>query len=240
MKFLCIVPIFNEESKLKNLIDEIKIFKEKDKVVDFLLINNGSTDNSKEQILSSKIKYLSFKKNYGVGFALIKGLEFALENNYNYIIHLAGNGKMDPNQITKFKEKILNEKFQFVSGSRFLESGDYSSNPAGRIIMIKILSLFISMLYFRKITDATCGFRAFDTNLFKKELYFLNNKKFYKYRYEYYTIGKILQNKEINFTEIPVNMRYTKKNYSKIIPIIDWTIIILGWLEARFDGRKIF
>ena len=85
---------------------------------------------------------------------------------------------MDPNQITKFKEKILNEKFQFVSGSRFLESGDYSSNPAGRIIMIKILSLFISMLYFRKITDATCGFRAFDTSLFKKELYFLNNKNF--------------------------------------------------------------
>ena len=35
-------------------------------------------------------------------------------------------------------------------------------------------------------------------------------------------------------------MRYTKKNYSKIIPNIDWTIIILGWLEARFDGRKIF
>ena len=67
MKFLCIVPIFNEESKLKNLIEEIKIFKEKDNVVDFLLINNGSTDNSEEQILSSKIKYLSFKKNYGVG-----------------------------------------------------------------------------------------------------------------------------------------------------------------------------
>ena len=122
----------------------------------------------------------------------------------------------------------------------FLKAEIINSNPAGRIIMIKILSLFISMLYFRKITDATCGFRAFDTSLFKKELYFLNNKKFYKYRYEYYTIGKILQNKEIKFTEIPVNMRYTKKNYSKIIPIIDWTIIILGWLEAKFDGRKIF
>ncbi len=240
MKFLCIVPIFNEESKLKKLINEIKVFNEKEKDVDFLLVNNGSTDKSKNIIIDSNIEFLSFKKNFGVGYALIKGYEIALNRNYKYVIHLAGNGKMDPNQISEFKKKLVDEKFNFVSGSRFLKNGNFSSNPISRIIMIKILSFFISILFSRKITDATCGFRAFEANIFKKNYKYFFNKKFYKYRYEYYSIGKILKNKDFYFTEIPINMRYTKKNYSKIVPIIDWFLIISGWIEARFDGKEIF
>jgi len=40
-------------------------------------------------------------------------------------------------------------------------------------------------------------------------------------------------------TEIPVTMNYPKKNYSKIKPVIDWIPIILGWIEARLDGKRI-
>ena len=46
-------------------------------------------------------------------------------------------------------------------------------------------------------------------------------------------------NKKIKFTEIPVTMIYTKKNYSKIRPIIDWIPLIFGWIEALIDGKKI-
>ena len=239
MKFLCIVPIFNEESKLKDLINKIKSTKNDLNDVDFLLINNGSTDNSSNLIYSSNINFISFEKNYGVGFALIQGLKYALKNQYKFLVHLAGNGKMDPAEIINFKNKILNEKFNFVSGSRFLPNGNYSSNPISRIIMIKILSFFISLLYRKKITDATCGYRAFDIELFRKQIELFENKKFYKYRYEYYSIGKVLLNKKVKFTEIPVSMNYSKKNYSKIRPIIDWFLILSGWIEALIDGKRL-
>ena len=72
-----------------------------------------------------------------------------------------------------------------------------------------------------------------------KKKYKMVNRKFYTYKYEYYTYGKAILSNKVRFAEVPVNMRYTKSNYSKIKPIIDWLPIIFGWLEARFDNKKI-
>ena len=114
MKFLCIVPIFNEESKLKALLEEIVIFRKKNLNLDFLLINNGSTDKSLEIIKKYDFRVISFDKNYGVGFALIQGLSIAIKEDYNFVIHLAGNGKMDPMQIELFLEKVIQEQYNFI------------------------------------------------------------------------------------------------------------------------------
>ena len=184
-------------------------------------------------------RVISLNENYGVGYALIQGLKVAIKENYQYLIHLAGNGKMDPMQIDEFKNKILNESYNYVNGSRFLEKNSSKSNPIGRILMIRILSFIVSIIYNQKVTDATCGFRCFEVNLLKDHFEFLNKKKFYTYKYEYYTYGKVLLSNKVRFSEVPVEMRYTKKNYSKIKPVIDWFPIIFGWLEARFDNKKI-
>ena len=238
MKFLCIVPIFNEESKLKTLLYEITLYSKKNKDVHFLLINNGSTDNSFNLLKLSGISLISFKKNLGIGFALIQGLKIAIKKNFNFIIHLAGNGKMIPSQIDLFKKKIK-KGYNFVNGSRFLNKKDHKSNPLIRIILIKTLSLFISFIYNKKITDATCGYRCFDVNLFKDHFHLLDQKKFYTYKYEYYSYGKALLSSKVKFCEVPVVMRYPKKNYSKIKPVIDWLPIISGWLEGKFDKIRI-
>ena len=61
---------------------------------------------------------ISFKKNFGIGFALIQGLNIALKENFDYVIHLAGNGKMKPSQIDLFKK--IRKGYNFVNGSRFI------------------------------------------------------------------------------------------------------------------------
>ena len=134
--------------------------------VDFLLINNGSTDRSLQIIKLSGLDYINLNKNYGVGYALIYGLKYGIKKKYKFLIHLAGNGKMLQEKLIHLK-KILEENYSFINGSRFLPNGRFKTNPIGRIMMIKILSFFISLIYFRKITDATCGFRAFRISLFK-------------------------------------------------------------------------
>ena len=64
MKILCIIPIFNEEKRLRLLLDEIEKFQKTDhNKVDFLLINNGSTDKSAEIINSFKFQTVKLKKN---------------------------------------------------------------------------------------------------------------------------------------------------------------------------------
>ena len=109
MKTLCVIPVFNEDTKLISLINQIKINEYKNYGLKYIFINNGSTDNSLNIIKKNNIKLLNLKKNMGVGYALILGYLFAKKHNYDYIIHLAGNGKMSPADIDKFMKYAKND-----------------------------------------------------------------------------------------------------------------------------------
>ena len=239
MKSLCIVPCWNEENRLSNLINQIKNFDQSKYLVDFLFINNGSTDNSLKILNNNKMKVKSYDKNKGIGFALIDGLKIGIKNNYDIIIHLAANGKMLPSEINKFLDKIKKENYLFVHGSRFLHGGNFKSNPILRILLIKILTFVLNLIFKKKITDATCGFRAYKTNIISKNLDLIDKKEFYTYGYEYYVLGKVLISKHISFIEVPVNMNYPKTGkYSKIRAFIDWYSIIRAYFLSFFDGNK--
>ena len=120
MKSICIVPIYNEFDQLQNLIHKIQKISQNNDDIDFLLVDNGSNDGSSKIIENSEIKFIKLHKNYGVGFALIQGLKYSLNNHYELTLHIAGNGKMNPEEIRNFINKIKIEKYDFVNGSRFL------------------------------------------------------------------------------------------------------------------------
>ena len=240
MNSLCIIPCWNEEDKLPKLINQIKSFDQSNYKVDFLFINNGSTDKSLQIIKESKINYLTYQINMGIGSALINGLKIGTEKNYDSIIHLAGNGKMDPHEINKFLEKIYKENFEFVHGSRFLKGGNYKSNPLKRILLIRVFTFIINIFLSRKITDSTCGFRAFKTKVLSQNIDLFDKEEFYSYGYEYYVLGKIINSKNISFAEIPVSMNYPRTGkYSKIRVLIDWYPIIRAYFISFFDKKKL-
>jgi len=240
IKILCVVPVYNEELRLNKLISKIKKSKQKIKNINFLFVNNGSNDNSLKILKKYNLNIINLNKNMGVGYALILGLKYAVQNKYSIVFHLAGNGKMLPSQIPIFLNQLVNKKKDFVSGSRFLKNGNYKSNPLIRIFLIKILSFIVSILYNRKITDATCGFRAFKTKIFERKIEIFDKKKFYTYGYEYYSIGLAIKSKKVKFTEVPVTMQYPKQgSYSKMKPIIDWITIINSWLLAILEKKKL-
>ena len=67
MNFLCVVPVYNEDEKIQQLCSEIKEFQSNNKNIDFLLINNGSTDKSREimetfNALATPIEFQHCKK----------------------------------------------------------------------------------------------------------------------------------------------------------------------------------
>ena len=98
MKIICVVPVYNEQNRLHNLIKKIKRYKKKQKI-DFIFFNNGSTDKSKKILVKEKQKFIEKKRNMGIGYALIEGLKYSLKKKYDIVIYIAGNGKMLPNQI---------------------------------------------------------------------------------------------------------------------------------------------
>ena len=173
MKIICVVPVYNEQNRLLNLIKKIKKYKKKQKI-DFIFFNNGSTDKSRKILVKEKQKFIEKKRNMGIGYALIEGLKYSLKKKYDIVIYIAGNGKMLPNQIQRFLNKLKDKKIDYVNGSRFLPGGNSSTNPFFRKISIKIISQIIEFFFSKKITDATCGFRGFKTKIFNKR-----KKKFF-------------------------------------------------------------
>ena len=150
MKALCIIPVFNEDSKLIDLINQIKKNPYQNYNLDYIFVNNGSTDTSLNLIKKNQFKFLNLKKNMGVGYALILGYLYAKKYDYNYIVHLAGNGKMDPAYVGNFLRLLDEEGYDFISGSRFLEGSSKKNNPIYRIILIKFFSYFINFFYKKK------------------------------------------------------------------------------------------
>ena len=178
MKILCVIPVFNEYHKLFYLIDQLKENEYKNFNLKYIFINNGSTDNSLSIINKSKFSYLNLKKNKGVGYALMLGYLYAKKYKYDFVIHLAGNGKMKPSEIKYFIDK--SKKYDFISGSRFLDGSSRKNNPRYRIFLIKIFSFLINFLFKINITDSTCGFRMFKTQIFENfEKNFFRKRSFY-------------------------------------------------------------
>ena len=94
-------------------------------------------------------------------------------------------------------------------------------------------------MFKKRITDATCGFRAYKTSILSQNIDLLDKEEFYTYGYEYYVLGKILKSKDILFTEVPVTMNYPKTgNYSKIRTVIDWYPIIRAYFLSFFDKHS--
>ena len=87
------------------------------------------------------------------------------KNKYSILVHLAGNGKMNPNQITKVIDPILKNKADFVSVVDLLIEVVLKILHLQNFL-IYIFSKFVTFIFKRKISDASCGFRAFKLNVF--------------------------------------------------------------------------
>ena len=129
----------------------------------------------------------------------------------------------EPGNLTRFLvmgKKIFQPEFT---------NKNYITTPVFRKISIKILNFIFSFLFKKKISYATCGFKAFKVNILKNKLMNFNKKKFYSYAFVYYFFGKVLISNKIKHCESSVMMRYPKKGkYSHIRPFLDWFTILFG------------
>jgi hypothetical protein len=235
-KILVVVPFFNENKKLIKLIKKFLMLKNK---YDILFINDRSNDNSKK-FIKKKFFLIHNKRRMGIGFCLKKGLKYSLKKNYDITVFMSGNGKMNPFDLYNMTKPIISGKFDYINGSRFL-TNKINNTPKFRFVSIKIFSLIFSILYNKKITDFSCGFRAFKTKKFLKFARLIDNDLFNTYGFEYYLYAKVL-NSDIKSREVGVQMKYpTNKNerYTKIKPGLDWIKILLPWFIALVDGKKL-
>lgn len=156
MKVLFVIPAYNEEANIENVIKEIK----KDvKYADILIINDCSTDNTKKIIENNNVKCITGIFNLKYAWAVQTGIKYAYQNDYDYVIQFDADGQ----HIAKEAEKLLNEmkksNVDIVIGSRFLKDTGYK-HPFFKKIATKLFTLIIKIFCKQEITDPTSGFQC--------------------------------------------------------------------------------
>jgi len=160
---LIIIPAYNEEDSIYNLVDNIKI---NYKNFDYIIINDCSTDNTEKICRVNNFDYISLPINLGIGGAVQCGYRYAYENNYNIVIQLDGDGQHDPLFLNDLIKPIIDNESDMVIGSRFLSKEGFKSSKTRRLGII-IINKVIKICSGKTITDATSGFRSISRNLLK-------------------------------------------------------------------------
>lgn len=161
-RILLVIPAYNESEGILNNITRIEAYqKESEYCLDYVVINDGSTDNEEEILVENKINHVELIQNLGIGGAVQTGYIYALENYYDIAVQFDGDGQHDIYSLPNLIEPILNDEADFTVGSRFLdESNSEFKSSKSRQMGIKILSSLIYMSSKIKIKDVTSGYRA--------------------------------------------------------------------------------
>ena len=232
MKLSVVVPVYNESKNILILLNEIKKNISHDDEI--IVVEDGSVDNTLDEIKKFECKLLIHKKNIGKGQSLIDGINLA---KGDIILFLDGDGQDDPSEIPKLLDGI-NKGYDFVIGSRFVEDDKkkitrYTKTALSNINWFgnKGLTFFINFLFGLNIKDTQSGFKCFKRDAIKKL-----NLVSKKYEIETEIVIKSKRDK-LKILEVPV-FRYERKHgESKLFDIpFGRLIFMLKVLKVIFYG----
>lgn len=166
MKVLLIIPAYNEQ---ENILSTVKKIEDYSKEIDYIVINDGSTDNTEKILTENKINHIKLVNNLGIGGAVQTGYKYAYENNYDIAIQFDGDGQHDVNYVPNICESIINGQADMCIGTRYLDKTESKfQSTFMRRLGAKIISIFIRIFTGKKITDPTSGFRAVNKNVIEE------------------------------------------------------------------------
>jgi glycosyltransferase involved in cell wall biosynthesis len=208
-KLLVLIPAYNEEEKIEKVIKNIPEKLDHVSEVHILVIDDGSTDNTVKIAKDSGATVIKNYFNMGVGSVFSKGLQYALDNNFDSMVSIDGDGQFDPQDIPKLIKPIIENNADFVTASRFIDKNYYPRMPLSKFWGNKLMSIFISKLVGNKFYDVSCGFRAYSQNT----LLSLNLQGRFTYTQETFID---LSFKRLKIVEIPIKVKYFPARTSKI------------------------
>ncbi len=167
-KVLLIIPAYNEGENIENTISKIaKVIKKSQYHIDYVIINDGSTDNTKEICQKNKYHVINLISNLGIGGAVQTGYKYAYYYDYDIAIQFDGDGQHDEKYIEALIKEIEKGN-DMVIGSRFCQELSKFKSSEMRRLGIKILSAIIKMTTGRRVFDPTSGFRAVDRKIIEE------------------------------------------------------------------------
>ena len=163
MKILIIIPAYNEAENIERVVDNLI---ENYPQYDYVIINDGSTDDTRKICARRGYNLLDLPINVGVSGAIKSGMRYANYYGYDYVLQLDGDGQHDPMYIKDLQACMEQTGADIVIGSRFkTERKPINSRMIGSQLITTAIFLTTKGKY---IGDVTSGMRLFNKKMIKR------------------------------------------------------------------------
>ncbi|MEO7086130.1 MAG: glycosyltransferase family 2 protein [Gemmatimonadaceae bacterium] len=236
-RYCVAVFVINEGERVRTQLREMAALADR---VDIIVADGGSTDGSlaPDTLDDFKLSALLIKRGPGKLSAQMRmAMSYALEQGYDGIVVIDGNGKDDWRAIPRFLE-LLDEGYDHIQGSRYVPGGKGINTPLSRTVGVKLLHApVISLAAGARYTDTTNGFRAYSRTFLRDPRVQPLRDIFGAYELHYYLAIRAAR-LGFRIIETPVTRSYpaTGKTPTKISPIRG-NLKVLTTLAAAALGR---
>jgi len=222
-----VIPAYNEEKTIGNIIEEtVQVMDSLGLPYEVIVVDDGSTDRTKEIASRYKAAVLSNGRNHGKGYALRKGFQHA---QGNIIVTIDADGSHKPKEIPDLLVPLFNGA-DIVAGSRFLGSGkDHTSKL--HLLGNYLINMTIMVLTRKWITDSQTGLRAFKRDFLQK-----TNLESKGYEIETEITVKSLKN-GFKLKEVPISCEKRKYNISRLKILSDGFRILKTILKSSIKNN---
>ena len=130
MKTLVIIPCYNEE---ENILAVVRRLQDTCPEADYLVVNDCSTDRSREILSAAGCRYLDLPVNLGIGGAVQSGYRYAMENGYDVTVQMDGDGQHDPAYLAAVVAPVADGTLDMAIGSRFITHEGFQTSFMRRL-----------------------------------------------------------------------------------------------------------
>lgn len=216
-----IIPVFNEQQTIRTVTESLLQMQ-----YSILVVDDGSTDRTKECLDGLPVFYLKHKVNLGQGAALQTGISFALKMNAEYFVTFDADGQHDASDIEGMTRKMNETGCDIVFGSRFLQESK-TNVSVSRSLILNIARYINYALSGILLSDAHNGLRLFNRKA-ASELHLTENKMAHATQ-----IQMLVAKKNLSYSEYPNRIYYNQYSRQKGSKNIDGIKILFEILLSK-------
>jgi len=224
-----IIPVFNEELTIGNIIERVKlVLRNLGFSYEIIVIDDFSTDRSREFSKRQGVKFYSFKKHMGKGYALRTGFAKA---KGNIITTIDSDGSHRPEELPRLLTPILHSKADLVIGSRYLSQKPVATkklNAAG----VRLFNFLIKILTRAEVSDSQSGYRVMKSAVLRSM-----RLKSSEYEIESEMLVKTARH-GFRVIEVPISFEQRTYGTSRLDPMVDGFKILLSIVLAYVKGGR--
>jgi len=222
-----VIPAYNEELLIGDVLENIPEFVDR-----IIVIDDGSKDNTKEIVKNfmeqnQKIVLIEHETNRGVGASIVSGYKKSIELSIDITVVMAGDNQMDPEELPKLLNPIIEGEADYVKGNRLITGEAWKMIPKSRYLGNASLSLLTKIASgYWQIADFQSGYAAIALDALK----ILELDRLYS-RYGYPNHLMVMLNIfNLRVKDVPVRPIYNIGEKSgikihKVIPKISWLLV---------------